>query len=372
MSFKNDIFKLVRGFGYKVKMYDDNGKGPILNPDEFTYLYGAGEYDTIMLVYDYDAETSYNYLTLYKSISSSQSHFMDFLQAIKTLSLKNAFSVKIKNFGRNIKPKDFSSLPSMTKTKYDIGESFSVNGSKNTSKHSKDNARVKIHHKNVVDEKKKNSRSRNIKEVFVETKSGEKRKISCNNLSVAKSVANYVNSGGNLYDDTVQNLVLLGEDFIKIKSLKNKNLTEYMTEGNDEYDFNFVMKEASRKMSSFFRKLANRKKVLEIDELEYLNSPDFEFSKNYFENKINDGNLVETLARSSLFLENEREKMYNDNLDYLFGPDDMNRVYAKDLMSKNQKIVERVFKKLKSKIEGKDQNIDLDFARDILEIYRNK
>lgn len=365
MSFKNELFKLIRGFGYKVKMYDENGKGPIFNADDFVYMYGDNGDESVMLVYNFDPNRTYNYITLYKSQIINRNVFLDFLQSIKTLAIKNAFSVSIKNFGRNIKPKDFATLP-VSISKNDISESFTINGSKMTSNHDKHNARVKIRHKGNVDEKKKNSRSRNIKELFVETKNGERRKINCNNLSVAKSVANYVNSGGELYDETVNNLTDLGNNHKYLKEMSKRDLSEFIKDVDNDDKIRYLVKETYKKMSSFFRKMSNRKRVLEVNELNYLNSESIDFTKEYFNEYINDDYLCESLAKCTLFVDTEKEKGYNDNLDYLFGPDELNKVYSKDLILKNPETVKKVLKELKYRIHERDKNIDLDFVKEVL------
>lgn len=304
MDFRQELFNILKGFGFKMKMYDVDGNGPLISPLESAYLYAIKKNERYMIHIDDISATDYSKLIIYKTDLKNEYavEFRDLLERLKKLALKNKFIISVKNFGRNFAPKDFSDLPQQSKIynkqHEELTETFDITGTKFTSKHVSENARVVVRHKKAVDESSHNSRSRNIKDVYVVSKNGDRRRIDNNSLLTGKAVANYVNGGGNLYDDNTNKLILLSSDYA---TLRNRYLEEnacVIDEDMRDY-VNDLMIESRKKIKSYLTKVSQRKIAGVEDSLSEMASPSYTFKKTYFEGLVNNEPLAEALARAS-------------------------------------------------------------------------
>lgn len=376
MVFREDLFNILKSYGFTMKIFNEAGKGPLVSPLEATYIYCTKDDETYMFVIEDESFSDYNHLLMYKTdvCKTDAQEFRVLLRTIKTMAMKYKFTVTVKNFGRNFRPKDFSEMPKQKEVKSqqsdDINESFDVKGTKYSSHHYQTEAKVVVRHKKAVDEDKTGSRSRNIKEVFVVARNGEKRKIDNNSLLLGKAIANYVNGGGKLYDETTNKLILLGSDYSK---LKNSVLDENACNGEQnvrEYVSN-LMAESRKKIHSFLTNISKRKRVIGENDLDFLSSPKFEFSRSYFETVLNDSDLGSSLARGSLLVENEHEDMYLKELENLFGPSTNNKLTAKELLKGDKPTATRILKSIYNL--KKHNNVvknSIDFINDLMAIQR--
>ena len=162
----------------------------------------------------FDETGTYKHMYVYKAVSDNE--FREILITLKKLANRAGYSLTVKNFSRKIRPKEFSYIAK----ERSVNESFTVKGFKKTSHFTKENARVIVKHRDYIDENKKHPNSRKIKELFVETKSGEKRKMPYGNLTLGKAIATYINYGGTLYDPIVDQLVSVGQDIGDVAGLE--------------------------------------------------------------------------------------------------------------------------------------------------------
>lgn len=303
MDIHNSIFNLMKSFGFTMKMYDAEGNGPLISFDNAEYFYCFKGKQTYMIVIEDEDSRQYNTVTIYKSDVENTDEFRKILQKAKDIAIKNAYSLTVKNFGRSFTPKDFAIEPKIKKQRDQdtIEESFDIHGSKKTSYHIKERAKVIVRHNKEVSEDKFNARSRNISEVYVSC-NGERRKVSETSLLVGKAVANYVNSGGKLFDSTTNTLVLLGND---IKNLKKNNLNETKFPIADDRIDNIrdISSKARKQINKFIGSIAKKKTFIEENDFDFLTGPKFDFTKAYFEALTGEEELSESLARASMFLE---------------------------------------------------------------------
>jgi hypothetical protein len=373
MDMRTDIFNLMKSYGFTMKMYDSDGNGPIISAAKADYIFSERGTETYMFVLEDDTSKTYKHLAIYKSNTENSEEFRKLLKSIKTIVLKNAYTMTLKNFGRRISPKDFSFLPKMNREKDKnplLDESFSISGTKKTSYHKTPAAKVVVRHKNEVNEKSINPRSRNIKEMFVATKNGERRKIESGQLSVGKAVANYVNGGGSLYDSTTNQIIHLGNDLKTLKSI-GTNESYTVIEGSARASIDSLVQEARKQINKFISGIGRRKRHISENYLDFLESPEYDFSRAYYEGIIEDKALAEALARASMFVEKDKEQDYLNELDTLFGKDEMNKVYAKDLVHKKKDTVKKVLTELKDQLYTKKLNNSQEFVREMIEMRKN-
>jgi hypothetical protein len=300
MDMRKDIFNLMKSYGFSMKMYDSEGNGPLMSPTDAEYIYCVKGNLTYMFVIEDDSTRFYKHIVLYKSTDENPDEFRKLLKSIKVVTTKNTFSITIKNFGRKFTPKDFAYIPKMNKKP--LEEAFNVKGTKKTSYHANEQAKVVVRHKKEIMDDVDHARSRNIKEVYVATKGGERRKINNGKLSVGKAVANYINNGGSLYDATTNQLILLGDDLEKLRSIKtNENYT--VLEDDKKTKVSSLIAETRKQINKFMTSLCRKKTKLEESDLDFLSSPQYDFSKAYYESILGDSDLAESLARGSMFIE---------------------------------------------------------------------
>lgn len=298
-----EIFNYLKSFGYKFKMYDADGNGPILDYELVEYMYAVNGDVTLMIIVEPENSREYKNIYLYKTPEIKKNTFRKILHNIKRMGASYGYSTTVKSFGRKLTPKDFSIFPKINKNKSseedELLESFDQKSTKRTSYLMKEKAKVVIKHKSSSDNLKKD-----IKEMYVVSGNGEKRKVNGNNISLGKAIANHVNAGGNLYDDSVNNMFHISD---QINYLSKMDIDDTLTECGCEEDQkesikNFV-KEARKQINKYIGNLARRKKTLdECIGIGNYNKPEHTFSKSFFSEITNNDDLADKLANISLFI----------------------------------------------------------------------
>lgn len=302
MEIREQLFNIMRQFGFQMKMFDNDGNGPLLEELEADYFYCVKGDINIMIVVADQQTSDYNTVRLYRNNTIDKYFFRKILQKVKNIVVSNAYTLKIENFGRQFTPKDFAYMPKLkTRGEDELAESFDVSGKKKTQYFKKDNAKVVVKHNDYIDETKRYANSRKIKEVFVVTGDGEKRKMPNANLTLGKAVANHVNHGGNLYDDETNKLILLSQD---IQCLRGNMLSEKLREDVAE-DKIVSLKKFIQEKKDLYNKLvrnlqARKSKIPEGTFPDY-NTPEHTFSKSFFSEFV-DEELANKFARISICL----------------------------------------------------------------------
>lgn len=294
-----EIFNYLKSFGYKFKMYDADGNGPILDYELVEYMYAVNGDVTLMLIIEPENSREYKNIYLYKTPEIKKNTFRKILHNIKRMGASHGYSTTVKSFGRKLTPKDFSIFPKINKNKSseedELLESFNQKSTKKTSYLMKEKAKVVVKHKHNSDNIKKD-----IKEMYVVSRNGEKRKINGNNLSLGKAIANHVNAGGNLYDDSVNNMFHISD---QINELTSMNIDDTLTECDEDKkeSIKSFVREARKQINKYIGNLARRKKTLDECICQY-NKPEHTFSKSFFSEITNNDDLADKLANISLFV----------------------------------------------------------------------
>lgn len=134
-------------------------------------------------------------------------------QKLRKLSLNNQFKYKLRTYGKKLTPKDFSNTPVLE----------SMYGSSKSSYQKIGGAKVIIRHSTAVNEEKRGSRTKNIKQIFVETADGERFRIPHENLHAARAIAFHLNNEG-YYGDVVSSKIL--EMVESMEQLREAHLNE--------------------------------------------------------------------------------------------------------------------------------------------------
>lgn len=237
------VFGIIRGFKYEVKMYSPDGD-EIIDPQMATRFFIVEP--SIMVTIDSEEGE------LEISISSDETfnETRRLQQNLKQLANEFLLNYTVRNHNKQIEPRDFSYKAKIHKVRQmkdeQMSESISrMYGSKKTSYQQVESVKLLVKHKTEVDEDVRGSRTRNIKEIFIE-RGGERFKFQSNHLPGARAMARHMSYGGAM-DDQVGNYIsecsqrliqlrefvryaksnqLVNEDNARILSVVSDNVTD--------------------------------------------------------------------------------------------------------------------------------------------------
>lgn len=214
-SLSTEIFNILKGAGYKIRLYGDNGK-ETLDTEEATRLYAVNQ-NLIVTIVEED-----NKLEAIVKVGNNFDikNNRDILNAIKAVTHKRLGEYTMRKFDKNIAPKDA------------VNEGFSrAEGSTKTSYIKLENATLITKHTKKVNEEVRGSRSRNIHSLFIENSQGEKFKFPHKYMAGARAMTRHVNEGGTPYDDKGKAILAMCEEIADLGKFsqytrKNKLVNE--------------------------------------------------------------------------------------------------------------------------------------------------
>lgn len=209
------LFKVLKGQGYSVQMFDDNEGMEISDPTRARFFYVKSP--NIMV----NIDQQNGEIKMHKGPESVDS-INKSIQSIKNLAKNNLLDFDLREFGREIKPKNYTFRLNTNTMKDITTESYTtLAGTTKTSSQNLEGAKLLIKHRNPVNEEIPGSRSRNIKALYIENAEGERFKYPFIHLNGARAMTRHVQSGGNPYDEIGQSIVNISEQLSKIREVTN-------------------------------------------------------------------------------------------------------------------------------------------------------
>ena len=209
------LFKVLKGQGYSVQMFDDNEGMEISDPTRARFFYVKSP--NIMV----NIDQKNGEIKMHKGPESVDS-INKSIQSIKNLAKNNLLDFDLREFGREIKPKNYTFRLNTNTMKDITTESYTtLAGTTKTSSQNLEGAKLLIKHRNPVNEEIPGSRSRNIKALYIENAEGERFKYPFIHLNGARAMTRHVQSGGNPYDEIGQSIVNISEQLSKIREVTN-------------------------------------------------------------------------------------------------------------------------------------------------------
>lgn len=211
------IFRVLKGNGYSIKTYTFDGTETV-DPEEARWFYVV---DPNMMVLLDDAEDE---IKMNKNATLPLDVYGNCLTQIKAIARHYILNFTIRNFGKEVNPKEFSYIAKKKKKEQEklntVQESaFSkLRGSQKTSVQALEGVKIVVKHFESVSDEKRGDRSRKIKDIFIEN-NGNRQKLPIANLRCARAMARHVQNGGK-FDD------VLGEHIINT-TLKLVDLVEF-------------------------------------------------------------------------------------------------------------------------------------------------
>ena len=207
------LFKVLKGHGYSVQMFDSNEGKEIIDPQQARFFYVKNP--NLMVNLDQDNAE----IKMHKGPTSVE-NIEKSIQSVRNLARDNLLDFDLREFGREIKPKNYTYRLNTNTMKDITTESYStLAGSTKTSSQNLENAKLLIKHRKPVDEEVPGSRSRNIKALYIENADGERFKYPFIHLNGARAMTRHVQSGGTPYDEIGQSIVEISEQLSKIREV---------------------------------------------------------------------------------------------------------------------------------------------------------
>lgn len=184
-----DIYNVVGS--EPITLYNEEGN-VVYEPEEATSMFLKK--DQIMIEIQEDPDV----LKISLSDGVDGRRFEDeYGSKLRKIAINHVFKYMLRTYGKKLAPKDFAQNTPVLENLY---------GSTKSSYQKIGGAKVIVRHSTAVNEDKRGARTRNIKQVFVETADGERFKIPHQNLHAARSIAYHLNSGG-LHGDAISGKV---------------------------------------------------------------------------------------------------------------------------------------------------------------------
>ena len=208
----NEMFKILKGSGATVQMYTDEGESTV-DPDQARRFYLPKVGSMINL----DETESKREIRVSVNQNADLNEFKDTLFQLKQLANRSIIEYTLKNFTKEIKPKDQDyQAQKVRDMKIDEGISPAY-GSSKSSYQKLESARLIIKHTKPVNEESHGSRSRNISAIYIENADGERYKMPTNNLAGGRAMLRHVKEGGTPHDEFGQ---YIQEQTVELKKLK--------------------------------------------------------------------------------------------------------------------------------------------------------
>ena len=225
--------KIMQGYGFQVKMFDESNGKSVASPEEARYFYV--EIPNMMVHLDDDAEELK--LHLGERTDIDDTNIDKLIKTFRSIARNNMIDFDIRTFGKHIEPKNYAYKIKNDKeqTMSDIMSEglSSLEGSSRTSRQTLENVRLIVKHRTPVNEEQRGARSRNISAIFIENAEGERFKYPFKHLNGARAMARHVATGGVPSDMVGEAIVEKSENLAKLKEFMNVvNKQGLVNEGN--------------------------------------------------------------------------------------------------------------------------------------------
>lgn len=207
----SEIFEILKSYGKTLILYDSSGN-VTYDPEQATRIFISPEKMMLSITNDGDD----NEVKLYLSNSVILSDQMKLINTLRQVSTRLNSLFNVRKYGKELSPKDFA----YQVTTEGLHEAYW--GSLRTSYSNIGDCKIIIHHNSPVNEEKRGSRSRDIKNIYIENNKKEKLLLPSNNIHAAKALARHISSGGKIYDKVGDYIIECSKEYDILKlSLKN-------------------------------------------------------------------------------------------------------------------------------------------------------
>ena len=214
----NKIFKIIKGSGHDVKMYDSATGNETVDPNASRYFYVK------MPNYMVHLDPDNSEIKLHQGAEKTDENIKGVINNIKHIAKSYMLDFDHRIFGKELKPKNYAFKIDQNRNEKDMSELQTegytpLQGSTKTSEQKLEGVKVIVRHNKAVDETSRGARSRNIQGIFVETAEGERFKYPHIHLNGARAMARHVHAGGKPHDEVGEAIVNLSDQLAKLKEV---------------------------------------------------------------------------------------------------------------------------------------------------------
>ena len=210
------MFKILKGNGHELKLYTNEGADTV-DPSEARRFFLI---DTGTMV-SLDETDNRREVKVSLGQGVEYADLKDTLYQIKNLANRSIIEYTLKQYSKQIEPKDFDYQAQKVRDMNAVNEAIgAAYGSTKSSYQKLESARLVIKHNKPVNEEQRGSRSRNIQAIYIENAEGERYRFPSNNLSGGRAMLRHVKEGGTPYDDFGKHIVEQCNELKKLKEFK--------------------------------------------------------------------------------------------------------------------------------------------------------
>lgn len=306
------VFNLLKGFGYVVKSFDNEGK-LVIDPQEGSRFVIAQPNILVRL----DKATDTLMYATGKNIDEQSDK--ELRGMLKDLANDYLMSFDFRKFNKTIKAKaeKIDIAQKSEKDMADVMEGFgTMTGSSKTSYQPLDTVKIVVRHKKPVNEEVRGARSRNIHSIYIQR--GEERfKMAENNLAAARAMARHMYNGGDMHDGIGSSISEMAGELNKLREfvryVQSNNLVN-----EDNNDYVTLAFENIEHIKNTFKKLSGVKSYAgAVNEVEKRSSVEMleddidlesKFTETHFDQRID---AVRDVIRTALSRKNAFESSIN-------------------------------------------------------------
>lgn len=280
------LFGILRGRGYRLQMFDKQGN-KTMDPHEATRYFATvpsqdpslKNFSILLSLHD---EDSSSHLDIKTPNLSSDKDFDTVVNLKKSLENNigdaEGLSINWYKFDHNIDPRE-DAVNNIQESK-DISKPY---GSTKSSYQQIADSKLIIRHTDPVDESKKGSRWRRIRNIFIETKLGERFAYPHAHIAGARAMARHLSNSGKMNDNIGEAILRMSEEYIELKRA-NKLLSRA-----GDLDNGLKVKDAIKRLGKDSKRLSGSRGYAKgIEDLTHLSEVDqqayIDFANDLIEN----------------------------------------------------------------------------------------
>ena len=215
-SVAEKIFKVLKGNGHSLKLYTDEGADTV-DPSQARRFF-LNDTGTMVSLDETDTRREIK-VSLGQGVEHAD--LKDTLYQIKNLANRSIIEYTLKQYSKQIEPKDFDYQAQKVRDMNTVNEAIgAAYGSSKSSYQKLESARLVIKHNKPVNEEQRGSRSRNIQAIYIENAEGERYRFPSNNLAGGRAMLRHVKEGGTPYDDFGKHIIEQCNELKKLKEFK--------------------------------------------------------------------------------------------------------------------------------------------------------
>jgi hypothetical protein len=248
------IFGILKGSGYTLQMFDKTGT-KTMDPHDTTRFYATiksknpdlDSFSILVALHDENADSHLDIKTPNLEDDRDFNMIHDLKMSIqKNLGEKEGLKINWYKFDHAIRPKD-EAINNIQESK-DIGKVYGH--SLKSSYQRVGESKLIIRHTDPIDESKQGSRWRKIREIFIETKRGERFAYPHMHVTGARAMARHLSNDGEVHDEIGQAIRDRSADYMHLKR------ADRMLRGAGHADSAAQTRDAMRNINSNMKKIS--------------------------------------------------------------------------------------------------------------------